>query len=389
MRDLAVHAANAGANDTAAIAADQSQITNALASINKISEETQFGGKKLLDGSAGIKTTVTGLAATAANFNYATTLATSDTVSVNMAAQSVAAQASITGTVDLTAAAPAADGSFQLTGNGTTVTINYLSGDTQTELMAAVNAYTDQTGIVATTNVGNNLILTSQEYGADAAISFSGGADATAIFGNTNGAAVGTNAEAVVTHSGGAAGNVSDALWASGNGTVLMDSLGNTIALTVAAATVADDKGAQATTASGSLIFQVGAFAGQTREINIAATTTSSLGIGAVTGLTLADIDVTTSAGAQNALDILDKAISDLSTMRANLGATQKNTLESSINSLTIAQENIQASESSIRDTDMAAEMVNFTKYQILQQAGVSMLSQANQSSQALLSLLR
>jgi flagellin len=75
--------------------------------------------------------------------------------------------------------------------------------------------------------------------------------------------------------------------------------------------------------------------------------------------------------------------------MRANLGATQKNTLESSINSLTIAQENIQASESSIRDTDMAAEMVNFTKYQILQQAGVSMLSQANQSSQALLSLLR
>ncbi|MHB9037472.1 MAG: flagellin, partial [Armatimonadota bacterium] len=59
------------------------------------------------------------------------------------------------------------------------------------------------------------------------------------------------------------------------------------------------------------------------------------------------------------------------------------------INSLTIAKENIQSTESSIRDTDMAAEMVNFTRNNIMSQAGVSMLSQANQSSQSLLSLLR
>jgi flagellin len=59
MRDLAVHAANAGANDTAAITADQAQITNAIASINKIATETQFGNKMLLDGTAGIKSTMT------------------------------------------------------------------------------------------------------------------------------------------------------------------------------------------------------------------------------------------------------------------------------------------------------------------------------------------
>jgi len=61
IRTLAVHAANAGANDTATVDADQTQIASALASINNIASETQFGGKKLLDGSAGIITTVTGL----------------------------------------------------------------------------------------------------------------------------------------------------------------------------------------------------------------------------------------------------------------------------------------------------------------------------------------
>jgi flagellin len=75
--------------------------------------------------------------------------------------------------------------------------------------------------------------------------------------------------------------------------------------------------------------------------------------------------------------------------MRANLGATQKNVLESSVNSLTIAKENISASESSIRDTDMASEMVEFTKLQILNQVGVAMLSQANQTPQQLLRLLQ
>lgn len=387
MRDLAVHAANAGANDTAAVAADQQQITNALASINKISEETQFGQKKLLDGSAGVKTTVTGLDVTGANLNYSTTLAATDTVSVNVT--TAAAQASLTGTVDL-GTALAADASFNLTGNGTTVAINLATGDDIADAIAAVNAYTDKTGIVATNDGSDHLVLTSQDYGGQAAISYVGGAGATAVMGKTADAKTGTDAAATVTHLVNAVPTaISDASWTSGNGTVLQDSLGNTIALTVAAATSTGDKGAQISTESGSLIFQVGAYSGQTREVNIASTASSDLGIGAVVGKTLADIDVTTASGAQDALDIIDQAISDVSGIRADLGATQTNTLESSISSLTVASENISASESTIRDTDMASEMVNFTKYQILQQAGISMLSQANSTGQNLLSLLR
>ena len=77
-----------------------------------------------------------------------------------------------------------------------------------------------------------------------------------------------------------------------------------------------------------------------------------------------------------------------MSTRRADLGAVQ-NRLEHRLNNLGAYQENLVAAESRIRDVDMASEMVNFSKLQILQQAGTAMLAQANQSSQGVLSLLR
>jgi flagellin len=84
----------------------------------------------------------------------------------------------------------------------------------------------------------------------------------------------------------------------------------------------------------------------------------------------------------------VDTAIKEISTVRSGFGAVQ-NRLEHRLNNLATYQENLVASESRIRDVDMAAEMVNFSKLQILQQAGTAMLAQANQSSQGVLSLLR
>jgi flagellin len=95
-------------------------------------------------------------------------------------------------------------------------------------------------------------------------------------------------------------------------------------------------------------------------------------------------IDITASGG----LATIDTAIKNVSTSRSQLGAVQ-NRLEHRLNNLATYQENLVASESRIRDVDMAAEMVNFTKLQILQQAGTSMLAQANQAPQSVLSLLR
>jgi len=126
------------------------------------------------------------------------------------------------------------------------------------------------------------------------------------------------------------------------------------------------------------LEFQIGANAGQTTTLDIDSVLAADLSINS--------IDV--SSDAQAAITALDGAISTVSTLRATLGASQRD-LESNIGSLGVAKENIAASESSIRDADMALEMVTFTRNQILLQAGTAMLTQANQAPQALLSLLR
>lgn len=98
-------------------------------------------------------------------------------------------------------------------------------------------------------------------------------------------------------------------------------------------------------------------------------------------------VNVSTRTAAQDSIKSIDIAIGNLSSQRADLGALQ-NRLSHTINNLGVSAENLAASESRIRDTDMAKEMTNFTRSQILQQAGVSMLAQANQSSQSVLKLL-
>ena len=97
---------------------------------------------------------------------------------------------------------------------------------------------------------------------------------------------------------------------------------------------------------------------------------------------------VTDAATARATIEAIDVSIGLISTARGALGAVQ-NRLESTINNLSVTTENLAASESRIRDTDMAAEMVNFTKNQILQQAGTAMLGQANSIPQSVLSLLQ
>jgi flagellin len=124
--------------------------------------------------------------------------------------------------------------------------------------------------------------------------------------------------------------------------------------------------------------FQVGANASEKIQIAIGAVNANALGTDTIDLLSNAD----------DAITVLDKALNTVSEQRASLGAYQ-NRFEHVINNLNVSVENLSASESRIRDTDMAQEMVAFTRNQILTQAGTSMLSQANQASQNVLSLLR
>jgi flagellin len=105
-------------------------------------------------------------------------------------------------------------------------------------------------------------------------------------------------------------------------------------------------------------------------------------------GLRVDSASLSNTANARSAIDLIDNAIGNISTARAQLGAYQ-NRFEHTINNLNVAVENLSASESRIRDTDMAHEMVNFTRSQILSQAGTAMLAQANSAPQGVLQLLR
>ena len=101
-----------------------------------------------------------------------------------------------------------------------------------------------------------------------------------------------------------------------------------------------------------------------------------------------ANFDLGTTASMANVLQDVDDFVNNISNARAQMGAVQ-NRLEYTVNALGIYQENLMAAESRIRDVDMAQEMTNFTKLQILQQSGTAMLAQANQSSASVLSLLQ
>lgn len=139
--------------------------------------------------------------------------------------------------------------------------------------------------------------------------------------------------------------------------------------------------------AATSFTFQVGANSGDTITAKTVAISAAALGSVSSCG----NVDtaaITTAAAAASAMIEIDKAIDGVNQLRADLGAIQ-NRLEYTIERLAVLGENTQSAESRLRDLDMAAEMVNFTRLQILQQSGIAMLAQANLAPQAVLQLLR
>jgi flagellin len=154
---------------------------------------------------------------------------------------------------------------------------------------------------------------------------------------------------------------------------------GNTFAAAATAGNIGVANGTSSAQANSlSQTFQIGANNGETLAVSFNGISAGILGT--------SSLDLVNSAS--TAITSLDTAIQTVSTNRANLGAVQ-NRLEHTISNLSVATENLSASESRIRDTDMAQEMVSFTRSQILTQAGTAMLAQANQAPQQVLQLLR
>ena len=137
---------------------------------------------------------------------------------------------------------------------------------------------------------------------------------------------------------------------------------------------------------TGSMWLHIGANMDQRIQVFIGTMTASALGLREVGTETIMNIG--TPGDANQAIGTLDEALKSINKQRADLGAYQ-NRLDHAVKGLDIAAENTQASESRIRDTDMAKQMVEFTKNQVLSQAGTAMLAQANSQSQSVLSLLQ
>ncbi len=378
MRALALHAANTGVVDSASIAADQAQIDEAVSSLDRIALNTVFAGKNLLNGSASNKATVvntTNIANAVGGTNAPT-----GTNLVGVAITTAATRGTMAGSVDRSGALGA---NANVVVNGVSVTLT--SGSTQAQVIATLNnAFSANALDVTAVANGNNIDIRHNQYGASYFVTVN---DVSGVL-----KAAGTTTNAGVNVAGTVNGET-----ATGDGLTLTAAAGTAYAgmkvtLTAAGNTVTTHANAVSVT-RGQLTFQVGSEATDSvtsviSDMEANQLGTSSGGVGGLNNIkTGASKNLATDA--KGALAVIDEAIADVSDERAKLGALQKYVLETKLNSLNVARENVQASESRVRDVDMASETTNFTKHQILMQAATAMLAQANTAPQNVLQLLR
>jgi flagellin len=379
-RTLAVAAANNATMSSDLLNANQSQLNSIVQTINRISTTTSFGTKTLLDGSSG--TYAAGVSAAYVSgmsfggmFNGA---AVTQSSAVTVAVTTAATQAALTGSTTFAAAtSTVAAGSFTING----VNFQTTSNQTVSQLVSQINNASGATGVTAAWAAGSGITLTSIAYGSTSKVQLT---DANGVV-NAAGATSNAGVDGVANVTISTAAGLATVAFNKGSGLNLKDNDGNTIALTAAG---------NATTAAlnwgqvyvGTANFQIGGRAGQQVGVSIGNMGTSNLGANAVAGLNMSNLDLTSNAS--DAITVIDKAIADVSTVRASLGNIQRNVLESNIRSLSVARQSLTSTDSRIRDIDAATEISHFTSTRIKQQMGMSALAQANSAPQAVLSLL-
>ncbi|MCL6624931.1 MAG: hypothetical protein K6T17_09990, partial [Fimbriimonadales bacterium] len=173
------------------------------------------------------------------------------------------------------------------------------------------------------------------------------------------------------------------------SGLLLTDTFGNALRLTEQGNVNLGSPTQVAVVTAGGVNVQFGPEANQLAVLSLPSLFASSLGSTFFAGKSVATIDVTTSQGAEEAIQILDEAIGQVSRVRGEIGTFQRDFLESNIRSLSVARENFVATDSSIRDADFAYEVTELTRLQILQQAGTAVLAQTHKLSSSVLDLLR
>lgn len=401
MRELAIQSAN-DTNSDSDRQSIQDEITNLKAEIDRIAETTSFNNRKLLDGSFGNAKFHVGSEA-----NQSITVTTGNASGTSLGSQRVSLKAEGAAADDATNALTIYSGA-NLTINGSkgSAIATIATGATAKAAAGAINGKTVETGVTASA-------YTKVEMGVNAVGNYtftlgtgSGSAEISASV--TDKSDLSDMVDAINDHS--STTGVTATLNDGGDKVILEDMDGDTISIqrsdTAAgnfSATALNQDGTAglggAVTITSAAATAHGEFKGYTLLESDKAFSVGDAGMGATpadflgSALTsdlesVSDIDLKTQTGANDALSVIDKAIAKVDSIRGKLGAVQ-NRFESTISNLANVSENISASMSRIKDADFAAETAELTKAQIIQQAGISMLSQANQLPQSALSLLQ
>jgi flagellin len=390
MRELAVQASNATNSDS-----DRASINNEIQTlsteIDRVAQGTTFNGTKLLDGSFSSKTFQVGANNQATDKITIANLASARTSALGGAGAST--QATVAGGVT-TAALAAGDLTIngQQVGASTAGTGLGQTADSAYSVAAAINAVSGQSGVTATAN----------ETSYSGAVPGGNGAIAAGAF-SINGVAVGAVADGgdAVGQGANVAAEINRISSQTGV-TAAADSVTGAVTLTAADGRNIDiqgdtsDTGFGAEAAADSVVTTSTVTLESASDINISGGNVANAGLtaGATAAVTttsantISNMNVLTASNAVKALDTIDAALGSINSSRAELGAIQ-NRFSSVVSNTQATIENLSASRGRIQDTDFAKETANLSRAQVLQQAGTAMLSQANQSSQGVLSLLR
>lgn len=385
IKDLAVEAANSGALSPEEIAANQLQVDSAVESITRISNTTTFAGLRLLDGTldyltSGVNNTqVKALTVSQANFGTSTAIPVD--VNVITSARTAALEYRSSAIPNAT--------TLEITGNEGTDVLTFTSATTVSAVQLAINRISDTTGVTAALrtpgNITSGLVFKSVGYGTNNFVSVraQSGTFATQDLSGVT-ATRSTGRDAVATING--AVTVGDGLTVRLNTTTLDLDL-----------TLSDTFGQGKTKfaiTGGGAVFQLGPQVTSNQQVNVgiqsvAASKLGDSNVGFLNDIVTGGNSTLVGGHASSASKIIEKVIRQVAVMRGRLGAFEKNTLDTNVNSLSAALENVTASESTIRDADFAKETANLTRSQILTQAGTSVLSTANSQPQSVLSLLQ
>lgn len=385
IKGLVVQAANTGGMSQDEIDANQLQVDSAIASITRISNSTSFAGLKLLDGSLGYVTSGVATSAMHDVHIFGAAFGTNATIPVVVNVLQSAQPAAL----KFQASAVTTSVTLEISGRTGVQVFSFVSGTKSSAIAFAVNRLSDSTGVTASvtsaTNASSGITFSTAGYGSKEFVSVS-------VLGNTTGFSTVTQTGAVQNRSTGRD------VTASVNGTqAIGDGLNISVNTTSLTMSMNLDKALGTgskffTITGGGALFQLGPQVQSNQQISIAIDSVSASRLGSAQNGYLTDVTTGGRASLSNdpgaASRIIETAINQVSVLRGRLGAFEKNTLETNINSLQVAMENVTASESTIRDTDFAMETSNLTRNQILVQAGTSVLSQANSTPQSVLKLL-